>query len=491
MNRALVALLALGVCACEMPGRRYHPAPAFAEGPAIAPFGPHGGGEPSAKESPARMRWRAAMPRSPVERRLSNGVPVVVVPRRDFPSVEVLFVLDRGASAAAPGVAALYAQALLGDSAAFDEQEAYAYLRFVGASVAAFAWNDAVVLRVTSLSPFLASALSRAAPMFVAPKLGSKQVDESRTLFAEEHDDGDPARVARRALRRRLFPAPHPYGSPAELVSATEVANVDRRALIAFRDAYVNAARVSVVATGDVDPDALVRMLERELGTLPRLDASPPPTVVTSPPSCAGHVQVVDRPGAKQSAIAIGWPGAAAGEPDAGALELVAAASGGWLSSRLNLTVRKELGASYGVHARAVTLRHGGTLELTTAVETPRTADSLAGIVTEIERLRTEPLEAAELDGAKTKALYGDTGRSNHGIGALLAHAAAAGLPAAHVAEHASRRSALSAEDVRAAAERRLDPKDRCIVVVGDAAEIVKGIEALGLGAVDVARAAR
>ncbi len=352
MNRALVALLALDVCACEMPGRRYHPASAFAEGPAIAPFGPRGGGEPSAKESPARMRWRAAMPRSPVERRLSNGVPVVVVPRRDFPSVEVLFVLDRGAS----GVAALYAQALLGDSAVFDEHEAYAYLRF---------------------------------------------------------------------------------------------------------------------------------------GALPRLDASPPPTVVTSPPSCAGHVQVVDRPGAKQSAIAIGWPGAAAGEPDAGALELVAAASGGWLSSRLNLTVRKELGASYGVHARAVTLRHGGTLELTTAVETPRTADSLAGIVTENERLRTEPLEAAELDGAKTKALYGDSGRSNHGIGALLAHAAAAGLPAAHVAEHASRRRALSAEDVRAAAERRLDPKDRCIVVVGDAAEIVKGIEALGLGAVDVARAAR
>lgn len=490
MRRAVVASLLAGACGCGMPGRTYRPLDSYVEGPAVRSFAVRSGATVP-KESPPRLDWQPAIPRPPIERRLSNGVPVFVVQRREFPSVDVLFVLDRGASVATPGIAALYAQALLGDSGAFDRDEAHAYLRFVGASVSSAAWNDAVVLRVTALSPFIASALSRAVPMFISPKLSTKNLEEARTLFADDHGEAEAATAARRALLRGLFPSPHPYATPAELVSAADVANVDRRALERFRDAYVNAARVRIIATGDVDPDALVRVLERELRNLPRTDASAPPAIRPSPLACHGQVQIVDRPGAKQSSIAIGWPGAAAGEADAGPLELLAAASGGWLSSRLNLTIRKELGATYGVHARAQTFRHGGTLELTAAVDTPRTADALRGILTEIERLRTEPLDAAELDSAKTKALYGETGQSTQGLGALLAHAAAFGLPAAHVALHASQRNALSAEDVRAAAERRLEPARRCIVVVGDAAKITEGISALGAFVVDVERATR
>jgi predicted Zn-dependent peptidase len=134
------------------------------------------------------------------------------------------------------------------------------------------------------------------------------------------------------------------------------------------------------------------------------------------------------------------------------------------LSSRLNLTVRKELGASYGVHTSLVAWRDGGTFELSSAVDTPRTADALAGILRETERLRTEALGPEELETAKTKAQLGDQGLSSRSLAYRLAHAAGEGLPASSFIQRIARVDALSAGEVRGAADKWLAPAKRCIV---------------------------
>jgi zinc protease len=205
-------------------------------------------------------------------------------------------------------------------------------------------------------------------------------------------------------------------------------------------------------------------------------------------PTTCGAIAIVDRPGAVQSSIAIGWRSASASDPDRAALEVLSAATGGWLSSRLNLTVRKELGASYGVRSSLLSWRAGGTLELTTAVETDRTADALAGMLREIDRLRSEPLGADELASAKSKTVIGDERSSSRGLAYRLAHSLAEGLPVSDVAAHAVRVEALSAEDVRGAAEKWVGPAKRCIVIVGDAVKIAPAITSLGVGRIEVTR---
>lgn len=459
--------------------------------------------EPFRETPPARG---SATPRplpTPVEARLSNGVRVVMLERHDFPSISMVLVLDRGAAAAPPGVASLYAQALTGSSAEYKAGEAWQYLAFVGGSVTTGAGRDTTSLQVTALTPLFFSALSRAAPMFTQPELDGDDLEEARThLAAEQAEEGeDPSDVANDALYATIFPAPHPYGVPVSGVpargkptrNAAAVKRVSDRAtdaaVRAFRDGMLAADRVSVACVGDLNRDAMLRVLEKTLARLPAHATAAP--AAFPPVSTAGgrRVLVIDRPGAVQSSVAIGWPGPRAADTSVVALDVLASATAGDLSTRLNLTVRKELGATYGVRMHVADLRDGGLIKVSAAIDTERTVTAVKGILDELARLRTEPISAGELGGAKLRTYLDLEHSSTRGLARYLAHAMADGKPVAHAVTYNARVDVVSADDLRAAAERWLSPDQARIVIVGDASRIADGLRGLGIGDVTVTAA--
>jgi predicted Zn-dependent peptidase len=134
----------------------------------------------------------------------------------------------------------------------------------------------------------------------------------------------------------------------------------------------------------------------------------------------------------------------------------------------------------------ATGLRDAGLVRISAAIDTARTTDALRGLFKELERLRTEPLSPAELGAAKLRT-YADLERgSTRGLARYLAHAMAEGLPPAHVVTHNARVDAVTADAVRAAAERYLAIDEARVVVVGDASRIVEGLRSLGIGDVSV-----
>lgn len=434
----------------------------------------------------------------PTEVRLSNGIRVVMLERHDFPSISMVLVLDRGAAAAAPGVAQLYAEALTQSSTEYKAGEAWQYFQFVGASVTGEAWRDATVLQVSAVTPLFVSALSRAAPMFTSPKLDSDELDEERAQIAarDARDHDDPSDIAYDALYASVFPRPHPYGMPisgAAPRTATSGASPPRAtttdaAVRAFRDGNVAADHVSVACAGDFKPAMIQKVLENALGKLPKRGSAPAPVFPPIQPKSGRKILVIDRPGSAQSSVAIGWPGPRATEPQLVALDVLASATAGDLSTRLNITVRKELGATYGVHMTAAELRDGGIIRITTAIDTERTVDALKGLFAELERLRTEPLADNELNAAKLRAHLDLEHGSTNGLARYLAHALAEGRPPAHVVQQNARIEIITAEDVRAAAARWLSVDDAHVIVVGDASRIAAGLRSLGVGDVTIAK---
>jgi predicted Zn-dependent peptidase len=442
---------------------------------------------------PPRIATKARTATMPTEARLSNGIRVVMLERHDFPSISAVLLLDRGATAGAPGVAALYSEAMTGSSSEYKSTEAWQYLSFVGGTVSNDTWRDAVTLQVSALSPLFVSALSRAAPMFTSPALDGDDIDEARTHLeaASASKDEDPSDVAYDALYATVFPPPHPYGTPvsgraARLGGRDRPAKITDAAVKGFRASNLSAEHIGVAVVGDFKPESMQRILENALGKLPKHpDAAVPPV---APLAARGgkKVIVIDRPGAAQSNVAIGWPGPRAADPDLVTLDVLAGATAGDLSTRLNITVRKELGASYGVHMAATGLRDAGLVRISAAIDTARTTDALRGLFKELERLRTEPLSPAELGAAKLRT-YADLERgSTRGLARYLAHAMAEGLPPAHVVTHNARVDAVTADAVRAAAERYLAIDEARVVVVGDASRIVEGRRSLGIGDVSV-----
>jgi zinc protease len=447
---------------------------------------------------PARAATKPPPPQPlPTEVRLSNGIRVVMLERHDFPSISAVLVLDRGASAAGPGVAQLYSTALLGTSNEYKSKEAFQYLNFVGAEVIPRTGRDAITLQVTALSPLFVSALSRAAPMFTAPSLDGDEIDEARTQLAAMHAraDTNPVEVAHDALYAAIFAPPHPYGTPVSGQPARlgrgakgerAAAEVTNAAVKGFRASNLTAEHLGVAVVGDFKPAAIQHALEAALGKVPKEAGTKAPPMPAVAPKSGRKMIVIDRPGAAQSSLAIGWPGVRAADPDLVALEVLAAATGGDMSTRLNLTVRKELGASYGVHMAAIGLRDAGLVTITAATDTARTVDALRGMFKELDRLRTEPLSAAELFAAKLRTFDELEHGSTRGLAGDLARAIVEDRPPMGVLARSGRVELVTGENVRAAAEHYLAMDEVRVVVVGDAGKLVEGLRTLGAFEVSV-----
>ncbi len=107
-----------------------------------------------------------------------------------------------------------------------------------------------------------------------------------------------------------------------------------------------------MIVVGDLTTDALMPLLETAFGGWKNPPA-PKPTVTLPPASQlkTRRVFLIDKPGAPQSQIRIGWVGVPRSTPDYFAIEVTNTVLGGSFTSRLNQNLREEHGYSYGARS--------------------------------------------------------------------------------------------------------------------------------------------
>jgi zinc protease len=223
-------------------------------------------------------------------------------------------------------------------------------------------------------------------------------------------------------------------------------------------------------------------MLDRFTQGLPRAEVGTSTCAAFPAPPLSGEIHVIDDPGAEQSTIHIGAVGVPAGHADGPALDVLSSALGASLSSRLSLKIREEHGYTYGVHMLSREWRAHGLLEVTTSVETDKTADALRGILAELDRTAVDPLDDDELFRAKVRALPDDG--ANHSAVTSLHDMAAYGQPADAALRRSRALLALTASDLTRVAALYLSEKRRVVTIVGDASRITHALEGLGIGPV-------
>jgi zinc protease len=283
--------------------------------------------------------------------------------------------------------------------------------------------------------------------------------------LAEER--AHPKSLATQTLDTAIFGqhphAHHPLGTPQSLRS------LSLDALRTFHAARWGPKAATLILVGEVTTEALRGPLETLAplwtnGVTP--SAAPPP-----PARAAGgpRVLLVDRPGAPQSALAVGHLGESWASRDLPALQLIQTVLGGSFTSRLVQNLRERHAYTYGVRATWELGRTPGRFEIATSVRTDVTADALREIWQELQQIRT-PIPSGELD--KARALIEGELVSRWGTGTLAA------LWLSDLALHDQRLTlygplldevkTLSAEAVVQAAGRLLSPESLVIVVVGD-----------------------
>jgi len=214
----------------------------------------------------------------------------------------------------------------------------------------------------------------------------------------------------------------HPYGIPT-IGWESDILSLTPADTEAFFKAYYGPGNATIAIVGDINPKEVMLLIEQTFGKIPA--ALPQPPLVTVEPPQRGERRVEVEFDAEPSVV-IGFHKPALGHPDDYVFDVIDAVLSDGLTSRLytNLIREKRIAASVNSDSNYPGVRSPNLFILSATPLAPHTTVEIeAAIYAEIERLKTEPVSAKELekvlnnlDADLVRAL-----RSNGGLASQLA----------------------------------------------------------------------
>ncbi len=419
---------------------------------------------------------------------LTNGVPVWIIARDRVPLVQVNVILRGGASldrSGRYGMASLVAGMLdegAGSRTALELADAVEYL---GADLSTSSTFDYAAVRLSTPARNLDEALPLLADVVLRPTFPAGELDrlkkERLTALLQARDN--PAALIQYAFPRVVFGPTHRYGTPVGgLAPAIEPVTPDD--VRAFYKEHYTSGDATIVVVGDVEAAPITAALERWFGQWAggarRTDTA---AIPAASQLTAREVVLVDKPGAAQSQIRIGWVGVPRSTPEYATLEVLNTILGGSFTSRLNQNLRERNGYTYGAGSAFDMRGSAGPFFAYAGVQTDKTADALREFFVELDGIQ-KPVGAEELGKAKNYVALGFPSEfeTTRNLAQKLEELIVYNLPEETYENFVGAVTSVTAEQVQQAAARYIQPGRLAVVVVGDRAVIEPGITALGLG---------
>lgn len=430
-----------------------------------------------------------------VERRLANGLRVVVQPDHRAPVVALHLRLAAGAAwdrggpgwPDLPGLAHLAEHLLYAGSPGAPQGGYDALLSAAGGDNNAWTEHDAMALHALvpvealDLALFLeADRMAGLDPASVASRLPV----ELRVVAQERAVDLDsPGGMDGAALRAAMYPPEHPDRWPV-LGSPRALAAVAPENVLAFHAAALAPENAVLVLVGDVDPQEALDRADRWLGAVPARPLAPPRTAPPPPTLPARALHLDDVAG---TTLYAAWPLPPPQDPDAPAADLLADLLGQQRHGHLGRLLAR------GAVERSVAWVEPGPRGGRLVVELGARGGRAARLLRHLDRAVAELREGAAPDPATMERLHArwrawaaraqghPTDRAEL-IAACLQERGDPGCFADHVARHL----AVDGPTLQQAARTWLDPQRRALLVVvspGRAGRALPGSSAVDLSA--------
>jgi predicted Zn-dependent peptidase len=424
--------------------------------------------------------------------KLGNGLPVWIVEHHEVPLAQVNLIVRSG-SAADPigkyGVGNLTAAMLdegAGSRSALDLADA---IDFLGAQIATTSTFDLSAVRLSVPVARLGDALPLMADVALRPTFPSAELERLRkerlTTLLQAKDNV--AGLVQLAFPRMVYGPIHRYGTSATgLPPALEAMTVDD--LRSFYRAHYRPDNATLIVVGDVTQATMLPMLEKTFGVWKSEGMRPLDSVVpTAPQLTKRQVFLVDKPGAVQSQIRIGWVGVPRSTPDYVTLEVLNTVLGGSFTSRLNQNLREKHGYTYGANSAFDMRGSAGPFLAAAGVQTDKTGEALKEFFVELDGILAQ-VPPAELEKAKNYVALSFPGEfeTTGDLARKLEDLVVYNLPDDTYANFVSAVGRVTAADLQRAAARYIQPEKMAVVVVGDRGSIESSIRALNLGPIQV-----
>jgi zinc protease len=402
---------------------------------------------------------------------LTNGLQVIVVPRKDLPVVSFGLAVQAGGydeTRATLGVSDFVAAMLRKGTKRRTADDISRAIDFVGGTLDAQASNEATTVACSALAkdgPLCLDLLSDVLlhPSFPDAELGDVR-DQMLAAVASRFDS--PGELANAHFENQLFGEDHPDGW---ILTADDVRKIDRPALLKFWQTFYKPNRAILAVAGDVDAAKLRPQIEKAFRAWARGAAVPRPDWKI-PPIAGTRMLLVDRPDLTQATIMLGHGGIRHADPRWYAVTLVNYVLGGSdFSSRLMTEVRAKRGLTYGIGSSFGSSLYPGAFKVSAATRNESVWDALLATVNEIRRMQADGPTETEL--AKAKGYYAGSYpfslQTAAGVAAALVGAEEHGLGDSYVRDLPLRLAAVDQPQAKAAAHDFLSPDTLIVVIVG------------------------
>ena len=418
--------------------------------------------------------------------KLKNGLQVVLVPRADLPKVDVGLTVRAGKQddpAGKESLAQWTASMLSKGTKTRSADEISATIEQLGGSLAAQAAGETLEVGCGALAKDLDTCLDLLVDVSLHPTFPKKEMNEvkDQLLGGVKQALDQPAQLAELHLSNQLFGDDHPRGRPLTEESVKSVSDADMKA---FHKKWFVPNNAWLSVAGQFDAKAVKKALEKRFGgwkqgKVAARKAPELPAIATT------KVLVVDKPGLNQTQIRLAHPGVAFEDDDRLAVKLMNyTLGGGGFSSRLMKVIRSEKGKTYGINTRFDEPMLGkGGFTVSTFTRTEEVGRTIGDVLGVIEKYRAEGPSDDELvhakgniTGAYPQRLERPSELADAVVGALMR-----GKTINYVKKYALKLDAITREEAKAAADRRLDPKRLVIVLVGDGKALAPVLASAGL----------
>ena len=339
---------------------------------------------------------------------LPNGLRVLLVPDRRVPSVAINVAYRVGGKDDPPGrsgFAHLFEHLMFKGTSRTGAEMMDRLTEDVGGFNNAFTSEDITNYYEVVPSNHLERLLWAEADRLASLTVNEENFATERDVVIGEYDQrilAEPYGMLDELVNREAY-AVHPYrrgviGSPAEL----NAASLDD--VVAFHATYYRPDNALLVVAGDLDPDETLAMIQRWFGSIPTPSSPVPRVHAVEPPQTAARTFVYHAANVPLAAVEEAYHIPAAAHPDAAALDVLETLLGAGRSSRLYTSLVYEQQLATSAYASADLREHPGLFGIrVTCAGGVELAAARAALAAQIERVRSQPPDEAELARVRTQ----------------------------------------------------------------------------------------
>ena len=326
--------------------------------------------------------------------------------------------------------------------------------------------RNSVGLRGEFLSRHFERAFALFADCLANPAFPEPELVRERALLLQDiaTRDDKPSGLAFELFAKTLY-RQHPY----RLSMVGEKPSVEQltpEKLRAYHDRFMDPSQLTLCVVGDVSTDRVLSLAHEAFGRA-RGKAAQAPAVPVEP-SIEAPREAKRALARAQTHLVLGYPAARVHDDWRRPLEVLSTVLSGQ-GGRLFIELRDKRSMAYSVSAFSLEGVDPGYFAVYMGTSPEKVDAALAGIRAELDRVRDQPLPAAELERAK-QHLIGthEIGLQRNGArAAVMALDQCYGLGAGRFLNYADEVSAVTAEQVQAVARRVIDPAKAALAVVG------------------------